>query len=295
MLTLALLKLEGLPGLRDGLTLLHRLVSEQWDGIYPRLDPEDNNDPTERVNIIAGLSKPLGAFGDPVRFIERIRTTPLSNSAQMGRFSLAQITQVGLPAGPDATAPAPEQVEAAFRDSSPDDLAVIATAASESRNIVGELDSKLMELVGANQAPSLEELKGVLGEIQQTLAPYLPQDSPAALEAADTADTDAAPAATKSAGGASRQTGTQTASFTGAITSRADVSRAIDEICTYYQQAEPGHPVPLLLRRAQRLVDKDFLALMEDLLPDSLAPLGNLIGQKRDGESAPTLEELPSE
>lgn len=292
MLALALLKLEGLPGLRDGLTLLQRLVSEQWEGIYPRLDPEDNNDPTERVNIIAGLSKPLGAYGDPVRFIERIRTTPLSNSAQMGRFSLAQITQVGLPAGSETTAPAPEQVEAAFRDSSPDDLAVIATAASESRNIVSELDSKLMELVGANQAPSLEELKAVLGEVQQNLAPYLPQDSPAALEAAEAA---AAPTASRSAGSAPRQAGTQAASFTGAITSRADVSRAIDEICAYYQQAEPGHPVPLLLRRAQRLVDKDFLALMEDLLPDSLAPLGNLIGQKRDGESVPALEELPSE
>src|SRR5829696_6816073 len=65
-LTLALLKLDGLPGLRDGLTLIQRLIREQWEGVYPRLDPEDNNDPTQRVNIIAGLAKPLATFGDPM-------------------------------------------------------------------------------------------------------------------------------------------------------------------------------------------------------------------------------------
>ena len=125
ILMLALLKMEGLPGLRDGLYLLQRLVREQWEGVYPRLDPEDNNDPTERINIIAGLAKPLGTFGDPMRFIERIRQTPLSNSVQMGRFSLADVTQIGLPAGSTATPPSAAQVEAAFRDTNVDDLAAV--------------------------------------------------------------------------------------------------------------------------------------------------------------------------
>lgn len=285
ILALALLRLEGLPGLRDGLTVLRRLVGEQWEGVYPRLDPEDNNDPTERVNIIAGLAKPLGTFGDPMRFLERVRQAPLSNSAQMGRYSLADITQLGLPVGTTLTPPTPSQVEAAFRDSSAEDLAAIAAAASDARTVLGELDTAIMELVGVSSAPNFDELSGVLSEIQQTLVPYLPRETAAALTPTTTSS------ASAPASGAPR--GSQ-ASFSGEIQSREDVLRAMEQICEYYRVAEPGNPVPLLLRRAQRLVDKDFMTIMEDLVPDSLAQLAHITGQRRDPESASPAEEEPA-
>jgi type VI secretion system protein ImpA len=283
ILALALLKLDGVPGLRDGLSLMQRLLREQWEGVYPRLDPDDNNDPTERVNIIASLARPLATFGDPMRFIERLRLAPLSNSVQMGRFSLADITQLGLPAGSTATPPTEAQVEAAFRDTSVDELTTIGSAASDCRKILSEMDSTLMELVGANHAPSVDEMNKVLGEILQTVAPYLPQDSAAALlsDVSPSASGNASPAAHSGA-------------FSGAIASRADVVRAIDQICEYYRTAEPGNPVPLLLRRAQRLVDKDFMALMEDLLPESVSQLSNITGQKRDTDSYSTPAEEPA-
>ncbi|HEY3899525.1 MAG TPA: type VI secretion system protein TssA [Chthoniobacter sp.] len=287
ILILALLKMEGLPGLRDGLSLLQRLIREQWDGVYPRLDPDDNSDPTERINIVAGLGKPLATFGDPMRFIERIRQTSLCNSVQMGRFSLADVTQLGLPAGSTATPPTPAQVDAAFRDTNPDELAVISEAVKASRATVEDVDNVLMELVGAGNAPNLDELTGVLGEIKSTLAPYLPQD-PSEISESPQADANAgAGAAGASSGGGG--------AFTGVIKGRADVSRAIDQICDYYRTAEPGNPVPLLLRRAQRLVDLDFMAMMEDLMPESIGQLGNIIGTKRQGESAPPAEPPPSE
>ena len=176
-LILALLKLEGVPGLSDGLNLLLRLIREQWTGVYPQLDPEDSNDPTERVNIIGGLSKPLATFGDPIRVIERLRLAPLANSTQMGRFSLADITQLGLPTGSTATPPTEAQVEAAFRDTNVDELGAVRAAAAKSRATLGEIDSALMELVGGGNAPNFEELEKVLAEIQATLAPYLPADA----------------------------------------------------------------------------------------------------------------------
>jgi type VI secretion system protein ImpA len=51
-LTISLLKLEGIHGLRDGLALLRGLLERFWDHLYPQLDPEDNNDPLERINIL---------------------------------------------------------------------------------------------------------------------------------------------------------------------------------------------------------------------------------------------------
>lgn len=278
-LILACLKLEGIPGLRDGLSLLQRLIREQWVGVYPRLDPEDNNDPTERINIVAGLAKPLATFGDTMRFIERVRLVPLSNSVQMGRFSLAAITQLGLPAGAAAPPPPAAQVEAAFRDTSADELGSIYAAAAACRITLGEIDSGLMELVGAAAAPNFDELGKVLGEIQATLAPYVPQAATGALDSLlgdlSAPKSGSAPAAAP----ADR--------FSGEIKSRSDVLRAIDQICDYYRNAEPGNPVPLLLRRAQRLVDKDFMTLIEDLIPDAVSQLTNITGKKREGDNPP--------
>ena len=37
-LSVALLKMEGLPGFRDGLVLLKGLVERYWDPVYPRLE-----------------------------------------------------------------------------------------------------------------------------------------------------------------------------------------------------------------------------------------------------------------
>src|SRR5437764_4852908 len=48
-LTLALLQLEGLPGFRNGMLLLRRSVEQFWECMYPQLDPDDNNDPIERM------------------------------------------------------------------------------------------------------------------------------------------------------------------------------------------------------------------------------------------------------
>ena len=49
------LNTEGLAGLADGLAVLRGVVETFWDGFYPKLDPEDDNDPTFRVNILMGL------------------------------------------------------------------------------------------------------------------------------------------------------------------------------------------------------------------------------------------------
>jgi type VI secretion system protein ImpA len=57
----------------------------------------------------------------------------------------------------------------------------------------------------------------------------------------------------------------------GAINTRNDVVTAIDRICEYYTAQEPSSPVPILLRRAQRLVSKSFEEILEDMLPESVA------------------------
>ena len=71
--------------------MLKGMLERYWPDLYPKLDPEDNNDPLERINILASLSTPLGTFGDPMKFLQRLRRIPLANSPQMGRLNLAEI------------------------------------------------------------------------------------------------------------------------------------------------------------------------------------------------------------
>ena len=64
----------------------------------------------------------------------------------------------------------------------------------------------------------------------------------------------------------------------GEIRSTKDVMQALERICVYYDRHEPSSPIPLLLRRAQRLVDKKFLEIIEDLSPDAMKQVQQVSG-----------------
>jgi type VI secretion system protein ImpA len=65
----------------------------------------------------------------------------------------------------------------------------------------------------------------------------------------------------------------------GTVNSRADVSRAIDQLCDWLERTEPSHPAPLLLRRAQRLLNKNFLEIIRDIAPDGTDQVVRLAGR----------------
>jgi len=69
------------------------------------------------------------------------------------------------------------------------------------------------------------------------------------------------------------------------INTRQDVISSLEKIEDYYHKNEPGSPVPLLLQRAKSLVDKDFIALMEELSPDSLNQLKIILGSNQQNDS----------
>jgi type VI secretion system protein ImpA len=48
------------------------------------------------------------------------------------------------------------------------------------------------------------------------------------------------------------------------------VFKALDKICDYYEKHEPSSPIPLLLRRAQKLSSMTFLEIIRELAPGGL-------------------------
>lgn len=273
----ATLELEGIPGLASALDLLRRTLEQYWETVHPRLDPDDDNDPLERVNIIASIAAPPETFGDTLRFRRRLREAPLCNSRQLGRYSLRDIAiangEAPAPGGDGQTPVAMSVIDAAFEDTPVEELQAQADAAARAAEHVRNIEATLDQLIGASRAPDLEGLRRDLGEVCSCLNRYLARRGYGSVEEPAAA----APAA--AGGGAVSGRG-----GTGEIASTQDVLLAIDRICQYYERHEPSSPVPLLLKRARRLVSKSFLDIINDLSPDALGQIKSIGGIEESAE-----------
>lgn len=256
----SLVRLEGIDGIRDGLRVIATLLDSRWEQVFPLLDPEDANDPTARLTI-------LGALADAEHFVPQVRAVPLTDSLA-GKYGLREIGwskgQGAPPAGMEA--PKPEIIQAAFRDTPQDKLASVAQAADEALGNLKACDDRLTALLGVGRGVNFEPLMRALRDVAAEVRSHLPGQSPGT---GGTGASDGRGAA--SPVGAAR-------SGSGDIQTPDDVRAAIDRICGYYERYEPSSPLPLLLRRAQRLVGKSFLEIMKDVSPDGVGQVRNLAG-----------------
>ena len=272
-LTRALVKTDGLLGLAGGLELLHGLLERYWDSVHPQLDPDDDNDPTLRVNTIASLC-------DPEMVLRVVRESPLVNSPGLGRYSLRDVQlAAGAIAAPEGMSP-PESgaIDGAFLGCDLEDLQGIAEAVRRSLDAAAGVESLLTEKVGVARAVDLSPLTDVLRAARQVVDERLARRG-AGLEEEGGMAIDAGVPATAPSGNAS-PSGT---AMTGEVRSREDVVRMLDKVCDYFRRNEPSSPVPLLLERAKRLVSKNFLEIVRDLAPDGVAQVETIRGPEEGG------------
>jgi type VI secretion system protein ImpA len=67
------------------------------------------------------------------------------------------------------------------------------------------------------------------------------------------------------------------------ISSRDDVQVLLEKACEYMERAEPSHPAPMLIRRAQRLLDLNFFQIIEELVPEGIQKIESLAGRPLNG------------
>ena len=278
-LTVALLKLEGLAGFHDGVSLLRQWLERYWDTLHPQLDPEDKNDPTERLNILSSMSKEAGAMGsmgDPLKFLDRLTTTPLSQSSKMGRFSLADIqhSEAGTPGPGNKPPPSMGQIEAAFRDTPSEVLQATSEAVADTIAQIKAIDAFLTGAVGTERALSWDKLNTLLGQIQRRLTQYISGGAPVPV----------ADALAEASTGTGARLAVAGGTFTGTIQSRRDVIRALDQICQFYRQSEPSSPIPFILARAKRLVEMDYMQIINELTPEALDKVKTITGHSGEAD-----------
>jgi type VI secretion system protein ImpA len=264
-LATAWMRTTGLPGWSSGLQLIRNLMEHYWDNVHPQLDAEDDNDPTARVNAVAAVTDLQGMLGF-------LRTTPFVQSPRLGRFTLRDLRiangslKVAGNDEEDTELPGLTQIEACCMDCAEEHLAENVAAINAAFDHVKAIDAIFNEHIGTS-GPDLKPLLSDIYEIKKFLEPQLAKRSPQAAELVEAEEGEASASPTGKAAVAS-----------GRIETPQDVIRRLDEICDYYARCEPSSPIPLLLRRAQRLVGLSFVDLMKDLAPGGMSELQVISG-----------------
>ena len=255
------LSMEGLIGFTEAIALLRQSLENYWDTIHPQLDPDDDNDPTSRINILLILC-------DRDSFLLPLLTTPLVDSRLAGRFSLrdAQFAtgKVTVPAG--QTAPQLTVIQGAFSDVPPESVKDTQDALKSSLSDVNGIENYLTQQVGMGNAPSFAPIRDMLKE-----ALHFVDEQVEHLGLGGTANGEADEAGSDTPNLNEAGAKNLTAGQIGGINNRKDVVRALELICEYYANNEPSSPVPLLARRAKRLVTMDFMEILQDLAPEGVS------------------------
>jgi type VI secretion system protein ImpA len=261
----ALFKTEGFIGAEQGMLLINTLIETRWDTIYPLLDPDDDNDPTERINILMSLCD-LDATLNPLQII------PLVESKAIGCFSLRDIHIAEGKVTPitddNEELASLANIEAAIQDCDRQQLQQTAIAVNHSLDYLNNLEKLITEQVGITNAPSFTELRKLLKEIASLMTTWLEKLGVNENDTEDLDDNEASQENTK----------IPIKKISTGINSSQDVIKALNQICDYYYKNEPSSPIPLLLKRVVGLVGKDFMEVLKNIAPNGIEQVEFLSG-----------------
>lgn len=261
LLARASARLKGVAAYASGIALIAGLLERHWDHVYPQLDADDNNDPTMRLNALAPLVDSAAGLAD-------LRAASIG-----GARPAVTVREVELAFGKaeplaDETVPSADGMLQALQAAEAQAAGTLAALKQLHADVSG-IEKLLIDKVGGAQGPELRPLR-VLAQALATAATQA--EGGAAPEAAGGDDT-----AQAAAPGAAPVRGTP-----GTIVTREDVLKSLDRACEWLEKNEPTNPAPLLIRRAQRLMGKNFLEIIRDLAPAGIDQIENIAGTQHE-------------
>ena len=258
---------EGLPGLRDGLRLLHELLSRFGETLHPR-DADYRRSLIERLT---GTRRAIGSL-EQLPVIRPAASEPLhwGRKREADRVELARLEQPArytelLRSG----ATTAEAWDAAVGAAGPEHLAEVLHAAYACQEEAERLAKVCDPLFAAEDRPNLTPLGELLGEISAYLEKRVPQPG----RSGEAEDSSAAPSAPVP---------------TGPITTRADAIRMLREVAAFFQQTEPHSPVSYLVERAARWGETPLQDLLREVVKsdDVLDQIWDTLGIRNPGSES---------
>ncbi|MDI1261239.1 type VI secretion system protein TssA [Aquabacterium sp.] len=261
------IQIHGFSAVPDALRLQLGLLDRFWDTLHPRPDPDDG-DAYARLNVLALLGEVEGMVGD-------VRSALVIQNRSIGELRVRDI-EVMMGKYP------PRDGETPMTRHQVEQMLVAATA--QNAELPGQVTAALANLkalssllndhVGIERAPDVRALHNLISLVKQVM-PTAGAGNDADADAGAEAEAGADASSSSNGSPAPRAAGK---GLTGVVESRADALKAIDMVCDYLERTEPTNPAQLLLRRARRLINKNFLQLMRELAPDALNEVARIMG-----------------
>lgn len=260
LITRAATRTQGPMGTYLGLELLAGLLENYWDSVHPRLDADDDNDPTMRLNALAALN-------DDAALVRDLYDARLGIAAGIGPIHVRDLAIArGALSAPDGNTPlSPAAVQGGLDDI----LAGTPETAAALQNLGAVLERLARAVSERGERLDLERLRGIAQLLHQAV-PASAGASPATNAAVAFGDTSAEVATAVSN------------TPHGEIHSRQDAVKTLDRVIRYLEQAEPGNPAPLLIARAQQLIGVSFLEIMANLAPHALESIEVITGPRSE-------------
>ena len=263
-----LLQTEGSPiqGLVEGLYLTKEYIDKYWDCVYP---PEDKEDPEEkfadRINAVAEF----GSWPSIVLPLRKKR--PLLSFNGMDPYFLEDLITF--------------QNGEVVADKQPPKDIFDALSSEEKKQVDVALEHFIVAQEIANNIKELllEKTEIAFIDFDAYLLPNLQKGISALSELSPNADKPSPRESTQTTNTNNTSNSiSQSLKSSGSVQSRDDVIKLLDMICSYYETNEPSSPLPLLLKRARSIVHKDFLEVLEELVPDSVSMTEPVFGRSKE-------------
>ncbi len=270
-------ELYQLSGIAHGITLLDNTITNHWEKIYPSQDEGDDEPDLERINILKTIFAKTGLL------YKGIAKTLISASRQMGKFTyhdyLVSTDKAKVPEG--KTKPKKEVIQAAVKDSNPKFTEELEKQLTEINENIGSIKSFLMEKNGddSDLIDYLNNFESQVNDLILSLKEMASEDTPPAEVSAEAGD-DVEEAEIDQA---QVQVTTKTVKLNSkGIHGHADVLRLFSQINEWFAENEPSSPVPYLLKRAEELIGKNFVEIMENVASSALQEVNHLFNIKKE-------------
>lgn len=287
----AIIQLYGFAGLRDGLNVMHGLLDQFWETIYPE---NDDGDLEGRANSLSWMDRQLATA------IQEVNITKGVGTPDCNYLDFEDSKQFDVPENLEAldsdaqarTAALKERATQEGRTTSEDWRKAKATTRrafyEELNALLNEcwtaylaLD-QIMDEKYARQTPGLGELKKSLDEIRSLIDKVVKEKrllEPDPVEASAAGDeANAADGAGEFASGG--------ALSSGPVRTRQEALKRLGEVAEYFRKTEPHSPVAYLVQRAIKWGNMPLESWLEEVIKDGgvLTTLRETLGLQNGDE-----------
>lgn len=252
----------GLPGLAQGVALMALWIENDWNHLYPKIELDGDSDPLFRSNVISEISDREGlvsALRQAVFLETPIGAVTVFTAEQM--LEGKQDEKTSFIASSDQLS----RILVAEKDKNRDRLAAISSISSS----LASIDSVLKTRLESEYWPNIDLLAAVIGRLDRFVASQLQEkeiEPSAQTVSVQDNDMSAVPKAP--------------VTLPPALNTRADAYKALALAREYFERHEPSHPAPLLIRRVERIGNSDFMAIIQELMPDAISQAHLLAGER---------------